>query len=166
MPLPGRLYLSSLVNMDRLNSKKLHVKYLTGTTPENLILPRLYTLTHSDRTGDLFLTIGSQYDKQISKLYTRLMRDEVLAELTNDRDGQVFKVYCHVSGGLIVGTAKWRYKIFHTELPLVLEAIRYGDRTLFELNPQLDHSHVFVHFQSIDTRFNRIEDWGFMEKYR
>ena len=153
--------------MERLNPEKLHVTYLTGTTPENLILPRLYTLTHSDRTGELFLTIGNQYDKnQISKLYTRLMRDEVLAELADDGDRPVFKVYCHISGGLIIGTAKWRYNIFHSELPLVLEAIRCGDRTLFEQNPQLDNTPIFIRFQSTDNRFNRVENWGIMADYR
>ncbi len=153
--------------MERLNPEKLHVTYLTGTTPENLVLPRLYTLTHSDRTGELFLTIGGQYDKQqISKLYTRLMRDEVLAELADDGDRPVFKVYCHVSGGLIIGTAKWRYNIFHSELPLVLEAIRYGDRTLFEKNLQLDNTPVLIHFQSSNSRFNKDENWGVMADYR
>jgi hypothetical protein len=153
--------------MERLNPEKLHVMYLTGTTPENLILPRLYTLTHSDRTGELFLTIGGQYDKQqISKLYTKLMRDEVLAELADEVDRPVFKVYCHVSGGFIIGTAKWRYNIFHSELPLVLEAIRYGERTLFEQNPQLDNTPVLICFQSTDSRFNRVEDWGVMADYR
>ena len=68
--------------MKRLNPEKLHVTYLGGTTPEKLTLPRRYTLTHSDRTGELFLSIGREYDtKQTSRLYTRLMRDEVLAEL-------------------------------------------------------------------------------------
>jgi hypothetical protein len=153
--------------MERLNPEKLHVTYLTGTTPENLILPRLYTLTHSDRTGELFLTIGSQYDKnQISKLYTRLMRDEVLAELADDGDRLVFKVYCHVSGGFIIGTAKWRYNIFHSELPLVLEAIRYGDRTLFEQNPKIENTPVIIHFQSSDSRFNKVEGWGVMADYQ
>jgi hypothetical protein len=153
--------------MERLNPEKLHVTYLTGTTPENLVLPRLYTLTHSDRTGELFLTIGGQYDKQqISKLYTRLMRDEVLAELADDGDRLVFKVYCHVSGGLIIGTAKWRYNIFHSELPLVLEAIRYGERTLFEQNPKIDNAPVIIYFQSSNSRFNRVEDWGIIADYR
>jgi hypothetical protein len=153
--------------MERLNPEKLHVTYLTGTTPENLILPRLYTLTHSDRTGELFLTIASQYNKkQISKLYTKLMRDEVLAELADEVDRPIFKVHCHVSGGFIIGTAKWRYNIFRSELPLVLEAIRYGDRTLFEQNPQLDNTPVFIRFQSTDSRFNRVENWGVMADYR
>ena len=153
--------------MEWLNPEKLHVTYLTGTIPENLILPRLYTLTHSDRTGELFLTIGGQYDEQqISKLYTRLMRDEVLAELADDGGRLVFKVYCHISGGFIIGTAKWRYNIFHSELPLVLEAIRYSDRTLFEKNPQLDITPVLICFQSTDSRFNRVENWGVMADYR
>jgi hypothetical protein len=71
--------------MTRLIPEKLHVKFLPGITPESLVTHRYYTLTHSDTTGDLFLSIGPSYDiKQISKLYTRLMRDEVLAELTKD----------------------------------------------------------------------------------
>jgi len=146
---------------------KLHVTYLTGTTPEGLILPRRYTLTHSDKTGELYLSIGSQYNaKQISKLYTRLMRDEVLAELSDDRDNLEFRVYCHVSGGFVFGTARWRYTIFHSELPLVLEAIRYGDRTIFEQNPQLDDTPVFIHFKSNDKRFHKVESWGTMVQYR
>lgn len=140
---------------------------MTGANPENITLPRRYTLTHSDRTGELFLSIGNEYDtKQISKLYTRLMRDEVMAELADDGDNLLFRVYCHVSGGFVFGTAKWRYNIFHTELPLVLEAIRYGDRTLFEQNAKLDDTAVHIHFQSTDSRFNKVDNWGTMVEYR
>jgi len=68
--------------MGELYAQKLHVTFHAGTSPGILEFPRCYTLTHSDRTGDLFLTIGAKYDqKQIAGLYTRLMRDEVLAEL-------------------------------------------------------------------------------------
>ena len=150
--------------MERLNPDKLHVTYLAGTTPENLILPRHYTLTHSDRTGQLFLSIGET--KQVSKLYTRLMRDEVLAEFAKEEDSLAFRVHCHVSGGFVLGTAKWRYNIFRYELPLVLEAIRYGDRTLFEQNPELDNAPVLIHFKSTDIRFNKVENWGSMADYR
>ncbi len=153
--------------MKRLNPEKLHVTYLTGTTPEKLILPRRYTLTHSDKTGNLFLSIGSHYNtKQISNLYTKLMRDEVLAELTSDGNNLLFRIYCHVSGGFVLGRAKWRYNIFQSELPLVLEAIRYGDRTIFEQDPKLDNAQVLIHFQSANGRFNKVEDWGTMGKYR
>jgi hypothetical protein len=153
--------------MKRLNPKKLHVTYLTGTTLEELIVPRCYTLTHSDRTGKFFLSIGSEYDtKQISGLYTKLMRDEVLAELSYEGDSLVFRVYCHVSGGFVVGTAKWRYNIFQSELPLVLETIRYGDRSIFEQEPNLDTVPVLVQFKSTDSRFNKVETWGIMADFR
>jgi hypothetical protein len=152
--------------MKRLNPDKLHVTYLTDTTPESLTIPRRYTLTHSDITGELYLSIGNQYNtKQISGLYTRLMRDEVLAEFAEE-DGLVFRVHCHVSGGFVLGTAKWRYNIFQSELPLVLAALRYGDRILFEQNPKLDNTPVVIHFRSTVSRFDKVENWGTMADYR
>jgi hypothetical protein len=153
--------------MERLNPEKLHVTYLAGTTADALILPRRYTLTHSDRTGELFLSIGSEYDKQtISGLYTRLMRDEVLAELVGNNNVMEFGIYCHVSGGLAFGPAGWRYKIFQSELPLVLETIRYGDRDLFEKNPEIDDAGLSVYFESRNNRFHKVENWGTMAGYR
>jgi hypothetical protein len=152
--------------MQRLNTKKLHLTYLAGTPPDELIVPRRYTLTHSDITGNLFLSIGSEYDtKQTSKLYTRLMRDEVLAELVNNEGSFELRVHCHISGGLIVGSAGWRYNIFRSELPLVLEAIRYGDKALFEKNPEFDHIPVQIHFHSNKKLYNIIEQWGTMADY-
>ena len=153
--------------MKRLSPDKLHVTYLTGATAESPAFPRYYTLTHSDISGQLFLSIGNQYDtKKISGLYTRLMRDEVLAEFASEDDNPVLKVYCHVSGGFVFGTAKWRYNIFNSELPLVLEVIRYGDRYLFEQNPKLDNALVLVHFVSTDRQFDKVENWGTLADYR
>ena len=152
--------------MGRLDPGKLHVGYLHGVTPGEFSLPRRYTLTHSDRTGDLFLSIGREYDgKRISKLYTRLMRDEVIAEFLSDSGALEFHVFCHVSGGLVVGGARWRYAIFQSELSLVLEAIRYGDRALFEKNQKLDNTPVVVHFRSTNKRFNTTQRWGALSEY-
>jgi hypothetical protein len=63
------------------------------------------------------------------------------------------------------GQPGWRYNIFRSELPLVLEAIRYGDRTLFEINTKLDYVPVYIYFQSTKKRFNNIEQWGTMSNY-
>jgi hypothetical protein len=153
--------------MNRLNPAKLHVNLSTGSAVDLLNLLRRYTVTHSDSTGDLFLTIGSDYEKkQVSGLYTRLMRDEVRAELIGIDNHRELKVYCHVSGGLVFGSAKWRSKIFHSELPLVLEVIRYGDRTLFDINPFLDRVPVNVYFQSHNRQYNQVENWGVIEDYK
>ena len=153
--------------MGQFRPGKLHVDYLPGVAHAALRVPRRYTLTHSDLTGDLFLSIGSDYNyKQISGLYTRFMRDEVLAEWKENGEGMSLHVYCHVSGGLILGRAGWRESIFRSEMPLVLEAIRYGDRELFEANSELELSRIFVHFQSSRRNASRIEAWGTLADFR
>ena len=55
--------------------------------------------------------------------------------------------------------------IFRSELPLVMEAIRYGDRALFEENHGLDDVPVNVVFQSTSRRFNKTEGWGILSDY-
>jgi len=151
----------------RLRLEKLHVRFLPGTTPEGPVAPRCYTLTHSDATGDLFLTIGPQYDReQISGWYTRLMRDEVLAEWGDEEDGPVLHVHCHVSGGLVLGSAGWRYAIFLRELPLVLESFYCGDRRLFEMYPMLGTATILVYFHAAQSRYDRVESWGVLSDYR
>ena len=50
--------------MSHLNPQKLHVDYMEGALPDGPIFRRVYTLTHSDSTGDLYLTIGLVYKKR------------------------------------------------------------------------------------------------------
>ncbi|MDH5769820.1 MAG: staygreen family protein [Candidatus Bathyarchaeota archaeon] len=62
--------------MRRLSPEKLHVTYLPGIRSEGPVVSRRYTITHSDIIGDIFLTIGPNYNlKQISGWYIRFMRD-------------------------------------------------------------------------------------------
>jgi hypothetical protein len=153
--------------MSRLRPEKLHVRLAEGSMADGPVTPRRYTLTHSDTTGDLVLTIGPAFDQaQISGWYTRLMRDEVLAEWREEEDGPSLQVYCHVSGGLVFGSASFRYAIFRQELPLVLECFRYGDRRLFEAHPELDRAPIRVNFRSSRRRYRRRERWGTPADYR
>lgn len=152
--------------MARLDPNKLHTRFGKGVTPERLSFPRCYTLTHSDATGDLFLTVAPDFERsQISGWYTRLMRDEVLAEWKQENAGALLRVHCHISGGLVVGSARFRNAIFEHELPLVLEAFRFGDRRLFETHPELDQAPVRVHFHSRHRQYDRVEDWGHCADY-
>jgi hypothetical protein len=153
--------------MSRLRPQQLHVRFAGGVGPDGPVLPRRYTLTHSDTTGELRLTVGSNYNRmQISGWYTRLMRDEVLAEWTESETGPSLDIYCHVSGGLAFGPASWRYSIFQHELPLVLEALRHGDRALYDAHPELDRAPITVHFRSDRRRYRRKEHWGSPADYR
>jgi hypothetical protein len=152
--------------MSELNPEKLHVTFQGGIAPRTLTLPRRYTLTHSDATGDLFLTIGVDYDrKQVSNLYTRLMRDEVFAEFKPEGQRKSLHVYCHVSGGLVFGGARMRNDILHHHMRMVLEAIHHGERELIAAHPQLEKAQVWVHFASHKPKYDQVEDWGLFQKY-
>jgi magnesium dechelatase len=167
--------------MTHLNPDQLSVSFLPGTREDGPITPRAYTLTHSDVTGDLFLTIGPQFHwPQVAGWYTRLMRDEVLAEWQDkaltDRRGKVLAerlddsvprliVHCHVSGGLVFGIKSWREGIFRYHLPMVLEAFRYGDQALVNDHPQLARAPIEVHFHYGGKC--KIElSWGVFDDYR
>ncbi|MFC1488153.1 staygreen family protein [Thermoproteota archaeon] len=144
----------------------LKVKYLHDLNPKGPLTPRCYTLTHSDFTGKLFLSIGIEFDKKaISGFYTKIMRDEVLAEWLNDENDYSIHVYCHVSGGIIIGRAGWRDSIFRREMPLVLKAICQGDKDLFISNPDLVNSPIIVHFQSSNKKYKKVEIWGTPNDY-
>jgi hypothetical protein len=147
--------------MTDLNPEKLHVIYKDSVDVDKLTITRKYTLTHSDATGDLFLTIGSEYDhSQISSLYTRFMRDEVLAEWQKKNNHYELHLYLHVSGTFCFGWAGLRDRIFRSQLPLVFQAIRYGDKKLFEEVPEIKNSQILVHFQSKKKKYNKIENFG------
>jgi len=152
--------------MRDLDPRKLHVTRHAGASAQDLRLPRRYTLTHSDVTGDLILSIGAEYDRrQISGLYTRLMRDEVLAEWKDGGPEPTLHVYVHVSGGLVFGSAGMRSAILHQHMRLVLEAIRCGEAALLAFRPELDQGRVWVHFASKDSRYDQVEDWGQLQSY-
>ena len=151
--------------MNRLNPRKLKTTFLPPTAADSPLTPRCYTLTHSDRTGELFLTIASEFNrKQLKGIQTRIMRDEVLAEWLRKEETYSLHVYCQISGG--IGTLKFRDKIFRQELPLVLEAFRYGDQQLYNAHSFLDRAQIKIYFRSKKEEYNKIEVWGFPENYR
>ena len=150
--------------MGRLNPRKLHVTIFPPTSVDFPLIPRCYTLTHSDRTGDLFLSIAHEFNKkQLKGWQTRIMRDEVVAEWLKTNKIYSLHVYCQISKG--IGTLKFRDRIFRKELPLVLEAFRYGDQKLFRANPFLDQAQILIHFQSKKEEFNKVERWGSPKDY-
>lgn len=80
--------------MDRLNPEKLSVSFRRGVTPTDPIIPRRYTLTHSDITAELFLTIGPRYAYD----EIGLMRDEVLGRWRLHDGKYQFEVNLYVGG--------------------------------------------------------------------
>jgi hypothetical protein len=139
------------------------------TTRASEALPRRYTLTRDDRTAELFLTIGAEYDQQALDLpQTREMRDEVLAELMDGEDPRM-TVTCLISREDLSGKAAdpaLRRRICEREMPFALAVIRYGDRFFFERHPELDRARVSVEFRSMNPRFDGRQEYGRITDYR
>uniref|UniRef100_A0A5B7AJ04 Staygreen protein domain-containing protein n=1 Tax=Davidia involucrata TaxID=16924 RepID=A0A5B7AJ04_DAVIN len=126
-------------------------------------LPRTYTLTHSDITSKLTLAISQTINNsQFQGWYSRLQRDEVVAEWKKVKGKMSLHVHCHISGGhfLLDLCARLRYFIFYKELPVVLKAFVHGDGNLLNNYPELHEALVWVYFHSNIPEFNKVECWG------
>jgi hypothetical protein len=144
------------------NTEKLFVKYMDGISATGPVFPRRYTLTHSDLTGDLFLTIGIHY--AWNKINS--MRDEVLGEWIQNGSSFYYCVYIYIDQGEYnLNVSEKRNEIFRRELPLALTAIRYGDRFLFDSYPNLEHSLIIINFMSAYSQFARQESWGTFHQF-
>ena len=147
--------------LSTFNSEKLSVEYMDGVTATEPFMPRRYTLTHSDLTGELFLNIGTNYAwGKINSL-----RDEVLGEWKQYGSSLYFYVYVYIDQGQYPSSVSAkRTEIFRRELPLALTAIRYGDRFLFNTYPHLDQAPIIIHFMSAYPQFARQENWGTFQR--
>jgi Staygreen protein len=149
--------------MSNFKPEKLTTEYVDGVSAIGPLFSRRYTLTHSDFTGDLFLTIGTQFAWE--KLNP--MGDEVLGEWLTNGEHMVYCVYVQVDKSPYnESESKKRHEVFRRELPLALEAIRYGDQKLFSFYPNLDFVPIFVHFISVFPQFSGQENWGEFQRYR
>ena len=147
--------------MERLNPEKL-VTTFSGVTPKNPIIPRKYTLTHSDLTAELFLTVG----RQIAYETITPMRDEVVAKWRRFQNG--YALYGLVQVDALEGKksiSAARYKIFQQEMPLALEAIRFGDRKFFDTHPSLGNAPIWIVFASRYREYNEVQYWSTPNKY-
>lgn len=148
--------------MSKFNPEKLFIEFTQGVTETEPIIPRRYTLTHSDLTAELFLTIGSDY--AFNKI-NYSMRDEVLGEWIQKESSYNYNVYLLVDGNFSETTAAIRDTVFRKELSLALQAIRYGDQKFFNAHRELDSVPIIVFFQSSLPKYNKIENWGTFSDY-
>ncbi|RSD26059.1 staygreen family protein [Mesobacillus subterraneus] len=149
--------------MSKFNPEKLNVCFIPPATGFLPLEGRKYTLTHSDMTGELFLSIGNVYDYQAINYK---MRDEVLADwVTMNGEYMLYgKVYIS-NGEYDPNMSRIRYMIFKRELDLALTGIIYGDRTFFTNYPWLLDAPIYVQFSSIYPEFNKVAYYGTPRKY-
>ena len=71
-----------------------------------------------------------------------------------------------MDGEGVEGNAYIRNRIFYQEMPTALEALRQADRFLFEREPSLDSTPVYIHYISNYPYYQRTYDFGIIGNYR
>ncbi|CAM3721401.1 staygreen family protein [Mesobacillus zeae] len=149
--------------MNKFNPDKLHVQYMPPASQFAPIEGRKYTLTHSDKTGEIFLSIGARYNTG-SIDYD--LRDEVLGEWTTRNGEYLLLCKVYISGGEFdEKISKVRYMIFKRELSLALTGMVYGDQSFFTNHPWLLDCPILVQFESSYPEYNDIIYYGTPRQY-
>jgi hypothetical protein len=145
-----------------LNSQKVFVQYRDRMRPYGPVMNRKYTITHSDTTAELFVFVAKDYaEDQITSI-----RDEVKVAWEQYEKGLALIGSVIVDGNGVIGNANARNNIFYNEMPTALQAFRQADRFLFNKEPNLDNTPVFIHYISSDPEFDKVYDYGMIGLYK
>lgn len=149
--------------MDKLDSSKLIIDFKKGISQSGPIVPRNYTVTHSDETGDILVTVAKEYDKT----HITAKRDEVYGRWREHGKDYALCLYLSVDGNeRDRNKIEQRNRSFREALPLVITAIRQGDLGLIKKYNKLDESDVFIKFDSRFEDFYKVENWGKVKNYK
>lgn len=147
--------------MRNLNPQKVFVQYRDEMKPYEPVMNRKYTITHSDRTAELFVFVANNYAKdQITS-----MQDEVRVAWVHYQNQLILFGSVMVDDEYSEGNTYIRNNIFYREMPTALQALRQADRFLFENVPDSDNTPVLIHFISSNPSYNRIYDFGAIGTY-
>lgn len=142
--------------MRNQKDRKVYVEYRDNVTPTAPLQDRTYTMTHSDDTGDLFVTIGLDYapDK------TNEIQDQVYLKWIKLDNKNLLLGEVLVDGEDITGNPKIRNEIFRREMPLALQAIYVADSPFFKTYPSLADTPVLINFKSSYPQYNKLYSYG------
>lgn len=147
--------------MRKINTNQVFTERRNGVTDTYPIAGRKYTMTHVDDSGDLFVTIGTGFaEDKIGKF-----RDEVRLQYIFLDNKPILYGEVMVDGIGILGNPPVREAIFKREIPVALQAIRFGDKELFLAYPELENTPVYIQFISANPDRNKLYDYGVIGEY-
>ena len=148
--------------MKELNPQKVFVQYRDIMKPYEPVISRKYTITHSDTTAELFVFVAENYaEDQVTK-----MHDEVRIAWEQTQKGLVLFGSVIVDGKDVRGNSYIRNKIVYNEMPTALQALRQADRFLFDKEPALDNTPVFIHFISSNPEYDKTYNFKVIGNYK
>lgn len=150
--------------MSTFDPQKVSLKFFSPADSNHPVEGRKYTLTHSDITGELFLSVGCAFDYES---IDQQMRDEVIADWKRDRYGRYFlSGEAYVDGGeFSKEVSEVRFNIFKKEMGTALKGMLYGDRQFFANYPFLLDAPMYIRFNSTYPEFNQTFYFGTLRDY-
>lgn len=142
-------------------SSQVFVEYRDQVTETKPLKNRTYTMTHSDTTGDLFVTIGLSYAED----KTNELQDQVYLSWTPIQDKFFLYGEVLVDGPSIKGESSTRDAIFKREMPLALHAIYTADLPLFNAYKELEDTPILINFKSNVPKYNKLYSYGTIGSY-
>ena len=148
--------------MSELSAQKVFVQYRGSISPNDPVLTRKYTITHSDITAELFVFIADTfaYDQVTN------MHDDVKIAWEQTQGGLMLIGSVLIDGAGVLGDPEIRNKIFYSEMPTALKALRQADRFLFLKYPILDNVPVVIYHISNSPTYNKRYNWGPIGSYQ
>lgn len=158
-------------NHHRSKSSALSVIYESSDIIDNLNLPRTYTMTE---TG---YSIDHNYNKNLlSSAQTLKNQSQVIGKWIQQNNKYEIHLEVLVKGHAppsdgaqlhLVSTeenldAGHRDHMFRKNLGFLLEVIAFAETALLKSHPELAKTKIFIHFRSLDKKYDRIESWHYL----
>lgn len=145
------------VNRHQLQLPLLSLTYGSANMINELSLPRKYTTTHRDVPIKLFLAIAHELDQSL------IAADPDIQRVTGEWIKKSGKYEIHLKALVSDAThpnAEERNREFCNFMSIVLETIGFGETHLLLTNPALANTRIYIHFESNNPVYNRVEYWG------
>lgn len=152
-------------NKHRLNPSLFPITYESKRIITNISLPRKYTSTHNDDTREIYLHIGHSYDDRLlSTDEVKNVESQILGKWIKHKGKYQIRLVAYVSTKKNL-QAEFRNKVICEEMSPVLEGINLSETCLLTMHPELLKTKIYIHFKSIDKKYDRVEYWGRLEQW-
>ncbi len=152
-------------NKHRLNPLLLPITYESKDIITKLNLPRKYTSTHNDDTREIYLSIGHSYNERLlSSTEAVKVESQIIGEWIKKKGKYEIRLVAYVSTKKNP-QAEFRNKVICAEMSPVLEGIALAETCLLKMHPELIKTKIYIHFKSIDKRYDRVEYWGRLSRW-
>lgn len=147
--------------MQEFSPNRVWLQYRNNISNCMPVMGRMYTMTHSDETADLFVVAG----KRVATDRIEDLRDEVIFWWGKRKNCLVLYGEVLVELDRDRKNAEMRNQIFTREMPKAIAAVRVADQLFFEAHPELDNANVYIYYRSCFSQYNRVMDYGAIGTY-